>query len=115
MPMKFRALFITLALAAAYSPTATIRAQTIDPSTVYLCMAGVSGFGTSGGPACVPALTYWHSPTPVGLAVYHPPQGFNPPASAARREAYMLTCPGATGETNTAVLQAIMSTWGSVP
>ena len=113
--MKLRALFTTLALGAACLTTLPASAQTVDPCTVYLCMAGISGFGASGGPACAPALTYWHSPTPVGLAVYHPPQGFNPPASAVRREAYLLTCPGATTASNTAVLQAIMSTWGSVP
>lgn len=113
--MRLRALFATIALCTAGLITTPTHAQTIDPCTVYLCMAGISGFGASGGPACAPALTYWHSPTPIGLAVYHPPQGFNPPASAARREAYLLTCPGATTASNTAVLQAIMSTWGSVP
>lgn len=113
--MKPRALFTTAALGAACLITNPTQAQTIDPCTVYLCMAGISGFGASGGPACAPALVYWHAPTPAGLAVYHPPQGFNPPASAARREAYLLTCPGATTASNTAVLQAIMSTWGSVP
>jgi hypothetical protein len=113
--MKLRALFTTLALGAACLTTIPASAQTVDPCTVYLCMAGISGFGASGGPACAPALAYWHAPTPAGLAVYHPPQGFNPPASAASREEYLLTCPGATTANNTAVLQAIMSTWGSVP
>lgn len=113
--MKVRTLFSTLALGTACLTIAPAHAQTVDPCTVYMCMAGISGFGASGGPACAPALTYWHSPTPAGLAVYHPPQGFNPPASAARRAAYLTTCPGATTATNAAVLEAIMSTWGWVP
>lgn len=107
--MKLRALFTTLALGAACLITTPTRAQTVDPCTVYLCMAGISGFGASGGPACTSAMVYWHT----ALAVYSP--YFNSPASLARREAYLLTCPGATTATNTAVLEAIMSTWGSVP
>lgn len=108
--MKLRALFTTLTLGAACLTTAPTRAQTVDPCTVYMCMAGISGFGASGGPACAPALTYWHT----ALAVYSP--YFNPPASAARRRAYLTpTCPGANVGTNTAVLNAIMSQWGWVP
>jgi len=73
-------------------------------------MAGISGFGTTGGPTCAPALVYWHT----ALAVYSP--YFNPPASAARRRTYLTpSCPGANISTNTAVLSAIMAEWGSVP
>lgn len=107
--MKLRALFTILTLGAASLTNAPAHAQTVDPCTVYMCMAGISGAGTSGGPACAPALTYWHS----ALAVYSP--YFNPPASAARRKAYLLTCPGATNATNAAVLAAIIAEWGSVP
>lgn len=110
--MKLRALFTTIAIGLT---TAPVHAQTVDSCTVYMCMAGISGFGASGGPACAPALTYWHSPAPAGLAVYHPPQGFNPPASAALRRGYLMTCPGANVATNTAVLNAIITEWGSVP
>ena len=115
--MKLRTLFATLALGAACSTAAPVQAQSVDPCTVYLCMAGISGFsvGSGGGPACAPAIVYWHAPTPAGLAVYHPPQGFNPPASAARRRAYLMSCPGATTASNAGVLQAIMSTWGWEP
>jgi hypothetical protein len=107
--MKLRPLLATVALGAACLTTVPSHAQGVDPCTVYMCMAGISGAGTSGGPACVPSLTYWHT----ALAVYSP--YFNPPASAARREAYLLTCPGATTATNAGVLSAIIAQWGSVP
>jgi hypothetical protein len=107
--MKLRALFTTAALGATFLITVPVRAQTVDPCTVYTCMAGISGFGATGGPACAPAHTYWHT----ALAIYSP--YFNPPASAARRSAYLLTCPGATTATNAAVMEAIIAEWGSVP
>jgi hypothetical protein len=81
----------------------------MDPCTVYTCMAGISGDGTSGGPGCAPAITYWHT----ALAVYSP--YFNPPASAARRRAYLMTCPGAQVATNAAILNAIVAQWGYIP
>lgn len=109
--MKLRALFTTIAIGTATGLTiAPVPAQSMDPCTVYMCMAGISGFGASGGLACTPAITYWHT----ALAVYSP--YFNPPASAARRRAYMTPgCPGANVATNTAVLNAIMAEWGWVP
>ena len=113
--MKLHALFVIFVLGTASLIFTPAYAQTADPCTVYICMAGISGFGASGGPACAPALTRWHSPAPAGLAVYHPPQGFNPPASAALRRGYLMTCPGANVATNTAVLNAIITEWGSVP
>lgn len=107
--MKLHTLVITVALGATCLTIAPIHAQTVDPCTVYMCMAGISGAGASGGPGCIPSLTYWHT----ALAVYSP--YFNPPASAVRRKAYLMTCPGATTATNTAVLGAIITEWGSVP
>jgi hypothetical protein len=94
---------------AALVAVAPLHAQGVDPCTVYTCMAGVSGAGTSGGPACTPALAYWHG----ALAVYSPL--FNPPASAARRESYLRTCPGASYASNAALLKAIIAAWGWVP
>lgn len=111
--MKLHALFTTFVLGAACLITAPTYAQTIDPCTVYMCMAGISGFGASGGPACTPALAYWHAPTPAGLAVYHPPQGFNPPASATRRMIYMNSCMTIT--VNPDVVSAIIAMHGSIP
>lgn len=88
---------------------APLRAQGVDPCTVYICMAGVSGAGGSGGPACAPALAFWHG----ALAVYSPL--FNPPASAARRASYLRTCPGASYASNAATLETIIAAWGWVP
>lgn len=111
--MKPRTLLASLAFSAAELVSIPVYAQSVDPCTVYMCMAGISGFGASGGPACAPALAYWHAPTPAGLAVYHPPQGFNPPASAARRTTYMESC--TTVAVNPAVVSAIIAMYGSIP
>lgn len=113
--MKMRA-FVTAVSFAAFGMAMTpVHAQGVDPCTVYLCMAGISGFGASGGPACAPAITYWHTPSPAGLAVWGT-YVFLPPASYARRLSYMTVgCPAANAATNAAVLQAIMTEWGSVP
>lgn len=113
--MKMRSLFTAVSLAAFGMAVGPAHAQGVDPCTVYLCMAGISGFGTSGGPACAPALAYWHAPTPAGLAVWAS-YVFVPPASYATRLSYMTTgCPAANVATNAAVLQAIMTEWGSEP
>lgn len=108
--MKLHPLLVAFALGTAATLTiAPVRAQSVDPCTVYTCMAGISGAGASGGPACAPSLAYWHT----ALAVYSP--YFNPPASAARRRAYLMTCPGAQVATNAVVLTAIINIWGYVP
>lgn len=111
--MKIRALLTTAALGAASVLTNPAKAQTTEPCTVYMCMAGISGFGASGGPGCAPALAYWHAPTPAGLAVYHPPQGFNAPASVVRRTTYMESCMTIT--VNPDVVSAIIAMHGSNP
>lgn len=111
--MKLRALFTTVTLGAACLITAPVRAQAVDPCTVYMCMAGISGFGASGGPACAPTLFYWSAPAPAGLAVYHPPQGFNPPASAARRTTRIESCTTIT--VNPDVVSAIIAQHGWKP
>ncbi len=114
--MKLRALLTTIALGAATVLTiAPVQAQTVDPCTIYMCMAGISGFGASGGPACTPAMAYWHTPSPAGLAVWTT-YGFIAPASAALRREYMTVgCPAANEATNAAILEAIITEWGSVP
>jgi hypothetical protein len=111
--MTMRGLFTTIALGVAGLATTPVHAQSWDPCTVYMCMAGISGFGASGGPACAPALAYWHAPTPAGLAVYDVWTGFDAPASAARRMAYMDSCPTIT--VNPAVVSAIIALHGSIP
>lgn len=113
--MKLRALCATAILGVAAS-LATVHAQSLDPCTLYTCMAGMPGVvGLSGGPGCSIAIAFWHTPAPAGLAVYHPPQGFNPPASAALRRTYMSTCKGATTATNAVILQTIISEYGYSP
>lgn len=112
--MQLRTLFATIATAAGLSITPA-HAQTLTPCEVYLCMAGISGYGATGGPACAPALAYWHAPSPAGLAVWTT-YGFIAPASAALRRTYLTTgCPAANVATNAAVLNTIISEWGSVP
>lgn len=113
--MKLRTLGTAWILGTAYAVTAPSSAQTIDPCTVYMCMAGISGAGTSGGAVCAPAMTFWHAVAPAGLAVYHPPQGFNPPASAALRRTYLMSCKGSQYATNAAILEAIIAEHGYIP
>lgn len=106
--MQLRSLLTTLILGAGAS-LSPAQAQTLSPCGIYMCMAGVSGAGASGGPACAPSLVYWHTV----LAVYSP--YFNPPASALRRRTYLMACPGAQVATNAGLLSAIIGTWGYVP
>ncbi len=107
--MQVRTLFAALALAAGLSITPA-HGQTITPCEVYMCMAGLSGAGATGGPACAPALAYWHT-----VLVVYDSSGFDAPATALRRRTYLMTCPGAQVATNAAVLNAIITEWGSVP
>lgn len=105
--MQLRTLFvIVVAVGLGMVPA---QARAVTPCEVYTCMAGISGAGATGGPACAPSLVYWHS----ALAVYSP--YFNPPASALRRRTYLMTCPGAHVASNGALLSTIISTWGYVP
>lgn len=112
--MKLRSLFTVLMLGATCMMSAPSRAQAMDPCSVYLCMAGISGFGASGGPACTVPVQYWHLVAPAGLAVYDN-SGFNAPASYSLRRTYLMSCPGSTTATNAAVLEAIMTEWGMIP
>ena len=115
--MKLHALLATLTLGALAS-LSPAHAQDISPCAVYLCMAGMPDVVGQSGGGCEAAINYWHSPAPAGLAVYHPPQGFNAPASAARRRAYIsnLKCPGSQSPTNNAaILEAIISKHGYIP
>ena len=101
---------LTLALGLTF----TLNAQAApSPCTVYLCMAGISGVGLTGGPDCVIPIAYWHAPFPAGLAVYSP--NFNPPASRTRRRNYLDSCPGANHLTNGGIKNAIVEAWGSIP
>lgn len=111
--MKLRILCPVLVLGLATSANPT-HAQTLDPCSVYLCMAGISGAGASGGPACTAPVAFWHAAAPAGLAVYDE-EGFDAPASLAARQTYLTTCPGAQVLGNAGILSAIIAEWGSVP
>jgi hypothetical protein len=111
--MKLRILCPILALGMAVGANPA-HAQTFDPCSVYLCMAGIAGAGASGGPACTVPIAFWHTTAPAGLAVYDE-EGFDAPASLAARQTYLMTCPGAQVSSNAGILSAIIAEWGSVP
>jgi hypothetical protein len=104
----------TLTIGLGLGLSAPVHAQAFDPCTVYMCMAGISGEGATGGPGCAPALFFWHDVAPAGLAVYDY-FGFDAPASYALREAYLSSCPGADYLSNAAIVQEILAEWGSEP
>lgn len=109
--MKMQTLAATLLLATsavALAPAA--HAQSVDPCNVFTCMAGISGFGTSGGPACTPDTEFFFGT----LAVYDE-EGFDAPASAALRYMYLSYCPGTDFSTNSAVKSAIVDVWFGTP
>lgn len=85
-------------------------AQSVDPCAVYLCMAGLSGVGTSGGPACTPPTNMFFD----SLVVYDE-EGFDAPATAALRYMYLDFCPGAQLPTNEVILGTIVNVYYSVP
>ena len=111
--MKLRSVFATLAFGTAVGLiTAPTHAQNAVACTLYMCMAGISGVGASGGPGCIPSLALWNAPTPAGLAVYDE-SGFDGLASYPVRETYLTVgCPQASIATNAAILQSIMNQWG---
>ena len=106
---RVRGLFAVLGLGVATLMMPVQAQATVDPCTVFMCMAGISGSGLSGGAGCTPAMTYWHT----ALTVYNP--YFNATATAARRRTYMMTCPGAQYKGNAAILNVIIQKWGRVP
>jgi hypothetical protein len=89
--------------------------QGAEPCTLYLCMAGISGTGSSGGPACDAPIAYWHASAPMGITVSGS-SSFDAPDSLGLRRAYLSSCPGATNTPqNAAILQTILDVWGSAP
>lgn len=113
---KAKKLFVTatLTVGLGFGLSAPVHAQSVDPCTVYMCMAGISGEGATGGPGCAPALIFWHAIAPAGLAVWDY-WGFDEIASYALRETYLSSCPGADYLSNAAIVQEILAEWGSVP
>lgn len=105
--MKFRSFFIAFALGVGLI-SAPAQAQSVDPCSVYICMAGFSGVGDSGGPACGPPVDFFFA-----IAVYDP--WFDAGATSRLRENYLKTCPGTQAPTNSAILELIIALWGMVP
>ena len=106
--------FSALIVGAIALTASPVRAQTVDPCSVYTCMAGLSGYGGSGGAGCQAAVNFWHAAAPAGLAVYDH-DGFNSGASATLRRSYIQQCKGSQVLTNAAVLNTIIATLGYVP
>lgn len=106
--MKLHSLLAAIAISTAGLTIGTAHAQGVDPCSVYTCMAGISGSGASGGPACTTPIAFFHS-----MQVWSP--HFNSGATASWRRRYLMTCPGAQLPTNLAILNAIIAEWGYTP
>lgn len=106
--MKPRTISATLALAVTLGVGlgTPARAQALDPCSVFMCMASVSGQGTPSA-SCVAPIAVFHS-----IQVWSP--HFNSSATAAARRTFLMSCPGATVP-NQAILQSIITLWGYTP
>jgi len=115
--MRLRIPLATLSVAFEIAfATTSAQAQVPDPCTLYLCMASISGEGTV--PAnCTSAVTYWHVPAPVGLAIYsYHPWKFLAQPSYNYRKQYMNSCSGTTDtQNNSNISDTIMNKWGRIP
>lgn len=85
-----------------------VHAQGGDPCSVYTCMAGISGYGTSGGAGCTAPVAVFHA-----IQIWDP--DFDSSATASARRQYLMTCPGAQEPSNLAILNAIIAEWGYSP
>jgi hypothetical protein len=106
--VKPRALLAVITISATGLTVGPVHAQTADPCSVYTCMAGISGAGATGGPACAAPIAVFHA-----IQVWSP--NFNSVATAAARRNFLMTCPGAQVATNLAILNAIIAEWGYSP
>lgn len=107
--MKMLALSMILALAAGLGLTPSAHAQT-TPNYVFTCMAGISGFGSSGGAACTSATNYFFE-----TLVVWDEEGFDAPATAALRTMYMSLELGTSVSTNRAIANEIVNVWYGTP
>lgn len=107
--MKMLALSMTLALASGLGFAPSAHAET-TPNYVFTCMAGISGFGSSGGAACTPATNYFFE-----TLVVWDEEGFDAPATAALRYMYMSLDPGTSVSTNRAIVNEIVNVWYGTP
>lgn len=106
--MKLRTLISTMAavLGIGMALNAPARAQAPERCAVFMCMAGVSGYGTS-GLNCAPAIAVFHS-----IQIWSP--WFNSSATAGARRTYLSSCQAATG-VNQGALKAIIAQRGTRP
>lgn len=109
--MKVRSVSAVVAMAMGISLAPGARAQVIEPCVVHMCMAGMSGYGASGGLACGPATDFF-----FGSLVVWDWSGFDMPATWALRYLYMNDCPGVLATpANQAIAASIAYTWYAVP
>lgn len=106
--MKLRPLLAALTISATGLAVGTAHAQSADPCSVYTCMAGISGSGTTGGPACTAPIAAFHA-----IQVWDPE--FDSGATATARRQFLMSCPGAQVATNLAIVEAIIAQWGYSP
>lgn len=108
MKMLTLSMIITLAAGLGLAPSA--HAQSTAPGDVFVCMAGISGYGSSGGGACTSATNYFFDT----LVVYDE-EGFDAPATAALRYMYMSFDPGVSISANQAIANQIVNVWYGTP
>jgi len=106
--MKLRPLLAALAISATGLTAGIAHAQGADPCSVFTCMAGISGSGTTGGPACTAPIVAFHA-----IQVWDPE--FDSGATATARRQFLMTCPGTQVATNVAIVNAIIAQWGYSP
>lgn len=106
--MKPHPLLAALAIGAIGLTIRSVHAQGADPCTVYNCMAGISGVGTSGGAACVGPIAAFHA-----IQVWDPE--FDSSSTASARRQFLMTCQGVQEPSNLAILNAIIAQWGYTP
>jgi hypothetical protein len=106
--MKLRPLLTALAISVIGLTIGAAHAQSADPCIVYICMAGISGYGTSGGPDCTDAIAAFHN-----IQVWDPE--FDSSSTASSRRQFLMTCPAAQEASNLAILNSIIAEWGYTP
>ncbi|MFK2877530.1 hypothetical protein [Rhodanobacter hydrolyticus] len=106
--MQLRTLLATLTISVAGLTIGTAHAQGSDPCSVYTCMAGISGVGTSGGPACTAPIATFHA-----IQVWDPE--FDSGSTAASRRQFLMQCKLVQLPTNLAILNDIITQWGYSP
>lgn len=106
--MQLRTLLAALTIGTIGLTAAAVNAQGVDPCSVYTCMAGVSGVGTPGGPACTAPIAAFHA-----IQVWDPE--FDSGSTASARRQFLMQCKATQLPSNLAILNAIIAQWGYSP